>query len=43
MQNPNSIASNKEIEVGALNGWLMLAVNVALLSFGAYLIGDAIY
>ncbi len=43
MQNQNSTASNKELEVGAFNGWLMLAINLALLFLGVYFIANTIY
>ena len=38
MQNSNSAPANKEAAVQAVNGWLMLAVNLALLVAGWYLI-----
>ena len=43
MQNQNPTVPTRENEVGAINGWLMLAVNLVLLFFGIFLIASAIY
>ena len=43
MQSQNPTAPNQEIEVRALNGWQMLAINLALLFLGVYFIASAIY
>src|SRR5205814_1337400 len=43
MQNQQPTSPTKEIEIGALNGWLMLTVNFCLLFFGIFLVASAIY
>lgn len=39
---PDQTSANKEIQVSALNGWLMLIINLGLLAFGWFLIVQAI-
>jgi len=43
MQNQNLTRPNKEMQIGAMSGWLMLAINLALLFFGIYWIAHTIY
>src|SRR5437870_13284731 len=43
MQNQNPTVRTNEDVVGAINGWLMLGVNLVLLFFGIFLMASAIY
>ena len=43
MQNQQPTNPTKEIEIEAINGWLMLTVNLCLLFFGIFLVASAIY
>ena len=43
MKDPNASHLNSERTVGAANGWLMLAVNIALILGGAWTVGRSVH